>query len=181
MLALRRWIALFAMALPLTQAAATLAADGSAAAAPSAESSSGGETATQNGEAPFTLKRVRGKVVYLVAAVQRRFGVKAVPEARERILALQTPDGRYRPLFEDVRGRSFRKDKRLRGIDLELLVRQYEGSPLLHVIQVFALEDGKKYELDYWCDICAIAMFELKACDCCQGPIELRRRLVEEK
>ncbi|MEQ8788351.1 MAG: hypothetical protein RIC55_18725 [Pirellulaceae bacterium] len=131
-------------------------------------------------DAPFIMRTVRGEVVFLVAAVQNRFGVKAVPEARQSILAVATPEGEFLPLFEDVRGRAFRKDKRLRGIDLELLVRQYEGSPLLHVIRVFAVEDGKKYELDYWCEICAIAMFELKACDCCQGPIELRRRLVED-
>jgi hypothetical protein len=131
-------------------------------------------------DAPFTLRTVRGKVVFLVEAVEDRFGVKAVPEAQQRILALATPDGQYYPLFEDVRGRAFRKDKRLRGIDVELLARQYKGSPLLHVIRVFALEDGKKYELDYWCDVCAIAMFELKPCDCCQGPIELRKRLVKD-
>ena len=36
-----------------------------------------------------------------------------------------------------------------------------------------------RLELDYWCDICAIAMYELKECECCQGPIELRRRKTE--
>jgi hypothetical protein len=123
---------------------------------------------------------LRGRVVYLAPALEKRFGAKAVPEARERILALESPGGVYTPIFEDVRGRAFRKDARLRGIDVELLVRQYEGSPMVQVIQVFAIEDGKKYELDYWCEICAIAMFELKDCDCCQGPIELRRRLVKE-
>jgi hypothetical protein len=134
----------------------------------------------QSDDQAYDTLSLRGRVVYLAPALEKRFGAKAVPEARERILALESPDGVYTPIFEDVRGRAFRKDARLRGIDLELLVRQYEGSPMVQVIQVFALEDGKKYELDYWCEICAIAMFELKDCDCCQGPIELRRRLVKD-
>ncbi|MCA9222733.1 MAG: hypothetical protein KDA71_20565, partial [Planctomycetales bacterium] len=79
-------------------------------------------------------------------------------------------------IVEDVRGRAFRRDDRLRKMRVELLVRRYAGVPAVQIIRVFELTDEGRFELDYWCDICAIAMFELKACDCCQGPIELRRR-----
>jgi hypothetical protein len=116
--------------------------------------------------------------VWLAEALQRRFGVKSVSEARQRILALETDRGDLYPLVEDVRGRAFRRDQRLRGIPVELLVRRYERSPSIQIIRVFQLRDDGRFELDYWCDICAIAMFELKACDCCQGPIELRARKV---
>jgi hypothetical protein len=34
-------------------------------------------------------------------------------------------------------------------------------------------------ELDYWCDICAIRMYILKDCECCQGPTRLREEPVE--
>ena len=27
---------------------------------------------------------------------------------------------------------------------------------------------------DYWCDICSIPMYEIKRCECCQGPIRMR-------
>jgi hypothetical protein len=130
-------------------------------------------------QAAYTTVSLRGRVVFLAAALEKRYGIKSVPEARERVLALESASGEYTQLIEDVRGRAFRKDERLRGIDLELLARRYDGSPAVQVIQVFALENGRKYELDYWCEICAIAMFELKDCDCCQGPIELRRRPVQ--
>ena len=48
----------------------------------------------------------------------------------------------------------------------------------------FALEDAGvkkdgKFELDYWCDICAIGMYESGPCDCCQEPNRLRERRVE--
>lgn len=61
-------------------------------------------------------------------------------------------------------------------MNVELLVRQYTGSPLVQVVLAFETTKDSKLELDYWCEICSIAMFEMKECDCCQGPIELRRR-----
>lgn len=134
--------------------------------------------------APVKLKyanhTLRGRVVWTSEALARKFGIKSVPEAAERQLALETADGELHPLVEDYRGRAFRADERLRGVDVELLVRKYEGSPLVQVIQVSFLKKGRKYDVDYWCEICSIAMYELKACDCCQGTIELRERLVEE-
>ena len=128
----------------------------------------------------FITRSIRGKVVWLNEALTRHYGIKTVAEAAEQMLALETEDGKLHPIAEDSRGRSFRRDKRLRGIDVELLVRQYEGSPMVQIIQVFAFKEDGKYEVDYWCDICAIAMFELKACDCCQGDIELRERKVDQ-
>jgi hypothetical protein len=138
------------------------------------------ESQTSDDSPNYTTLSVRGKVVWLAEALERRFGVKSVPEAEDRILALEAADGALYPIVEDIRGRSFRVDKRLRGIELELFVRRYNNSPMIQVIRVYALKKDGKFELDYWCDICAIAMFELKPCDCCQGPIELRERKVDE-
>ena len=121
---------------------------------------------------------MRGRVVWLNEALKRRYGIGTVPEAAQRVLALETDQGQLLPIVEDIRGRAFRKDPRLRKMDVELLVRQYTGSPQLQIIRVYAHEKGKKVQVDYWCEICAIAMYELKACDCCQGPIDLRRRPV---
>lgn len=119
---------------------------------------------------------VRGRVVWAADALARRFGVRAVPESRERLLCLETKDGQLHPLLEDPRGRAFRVDPRLRERDVELLTRRHRGSPLLQIVRVYELApDGRRFELDYWCEICAIAMYELKPCDCCQGDIELRR------
>jgi len=127
----------------------------------------------------FEVLTLRGRVVWLAEAMAQRHGVKTVPEAVTRVLALETAEGELYPLTEDIRGRGFRRDERLRKIDLELLVRRYYGVPVVQVIRAFELTSKAKLELDYWCDICAIAMFELKPCDCCQGEIELRRRVVD--
>lgn len=128
----------------------------------------------------FKTETIQGRVVYLAEALQRKFGVESSDDAKERILALETKDGTLVPLVEDTRGRAFRVDKRLRGMDLELTVRRYEGSPAVQVIRVCELAKDGMYEVDYWCDICSIVMFELKECECCQEPNVLRRSKVEE-
>jgi hypothetical protein len=120
----------------------------------------------------------RGRVVYLAEAMERLHGVKSAAEAKENILALETPGGALYPLVEDKMGHSFRLDERLRATPMELLVRRYEGSPAVQVIRIHALEGDKKYLLDYWCDVCSIPMYELKPCDCCQGDVRLRKREV---
>jgi len=125
--------------------------------------------------ADFQLETLRGKVVFLGEALQKQTGIATVPEAHQRTLALQTGAGEFIPLLEDPRGRAFRSDERLRKMDLELLVRHYRVTPLRQVLRVFEVKGVERYEIDYWCDVCSIVMYELKDCECCQGPTELRR------
>lgn len=125
---------------------------------------------------------LRGRVVYLAEAMERLYGVKSVREAAQRTLAFETRDGELIPLIEDVRGRAFRADPRLLAMkDVELLVRRHPRAPAVQIVRLFAFRDGKRMEVDYWCEICAIALFELKPCDCCQGDIELRFRHMPTK
>ena len=58
-------------------------------------------------------------------------------------------------------------------------MQTYPGTDQVQVIRVYTFHDGKKFELDYWCDVCSIPMFELKDCECCQGPTRIRERPVE--
>lgn len=129
----------------------------------------------------FTTETLRGRVVYLAEALEKKYGVKSVPEAKEAALALQDEAGKLTPLVEDTRGRAFRADKRLREMDVELLVRRYQDSPAVQIIRVYEVAKEGLFEIDYWCDVCSIAMYELKQCECCQGPIELRKRNSDEK
>ena len=133
--------------------------------------------------APVSSKQtLKGRVVFLAEAIERRFGIKSVAEAKLRTLAMECRDGRLIPLVEDLRGRAFRIDPRLRAFDeVELLVQRHPLSPAAQVIRLYARRDGERVEVDYWCEICSIAMFELKACDCCQGDIELRLRPAPRK
>ena len=129
----------------------------------------------------FTSETLRGRVVFLAEALEKKYGVKSVTEAKEAALAMQDEAGKLHPLVEDVRGRAFRVDKRLRDIKVELLVRRYQDSPAVQIIGVYELAKDGRFEIDYWCSVCAIAMYELKQCECCQGEIELRKRKAEGK
>lgn len=128
----------------------------------------------------FHLETLRGRVVFLGEALQERTGIASVPEAQQRTLALQTSAGEFIPLVEDPRGRAFRSDERLRKMDIELLVRHYKATPMRQILRVFEVRGEGRYEIDYWCDVCSIIMYELKDCECCQGPIELRRTKVPQ-
>lgn len=130
-------------------------------------------------KARFTSETLRGQVVWLAEALERDYDVRTTRDAKERVLALQTDNGQLIPLIEDVRGRAFRRDERLRNRDVELFVRRYEGVPMAQIIRHYALKPDGKYIVDYWCDICAISMIEKGPCDCCQAPNVLRERKVE--
>jgi hypothetical protein len=123
---------------------------------------------------------LRGKVVWLGEALKRRYGIELDVDDLKSSCALETAD-ELLPLAKDARGRGFWLDERLRDTEVELLVRRYPGSPVLKVIRVFAIKPDGRYELDYWCSVCSIPMYELKACECCQGPTELRWRRVDDE
>ena len=133
-------------------------------------------------EAPapkFEVESVRGRIVFFGPALKQQLGVQLVPEAVERTLAIETSDGQLIPILEDLRGRSLRTDERLRDMELELLVRRYSRTPAIQILRIYQWHDDKKYQVDYWCDVCSIVMFETGPCSCCQDHNRLRRRPVD--
>jgi len=127
----------------------------------------------------YTTEIIKGKVVWLSDALQRHYGVRTEVAAEKSAVVLEMAGGRLAPLVPDTRGWAFTVDERLRDVDLELLVRRYEGSPYAQVIRVLERKDDGLYEIDYWCDICAIPMFILKPCECCQGETRLREQKLD--
>jgi hypothetical protein len=130
--------------------------------------------------AAYKTERLQGKVVWLDEALKRLYGISTEPDAEKTAVVLEMADGRLWPIVPDTRGRSFVVDERLRDIPLTVLVRRYEKAPLIQIIRVMQEENGILYETDYWCDICAIPMYILKPCECCQGETRLRKRAVSE-
>ncbi len=143
------------------------------------KASSTDETSPSTRKPDYETVSLQGRVVWLAEALNRRFGIQTDDDATEAMVALETREGQLYPIVKDTRGRGFHKDERIRNRNVELLVRRFAGSPMIQVIRVYVLHDEKKYEFDYWCDICSIPMFELKECECCQGPIRMRERLHE--
>jgi hypothetical protein len=137
--------------------------------------------AANKGKPAYRTESLRGRVVWMAEAMKERYGVETDSDARHSVAAFATDDGQLLPIVKDFRGRGFYIDPRLHEMDLELLVRRFAGAPAIQVVRVYALHDDGKYELDYWCDVCSIPMYELKECECCQGPIRIRERLVEKR
>lgn len=119
----------------------------------------------------------RGKVLPLSEVLARRFEIESDGEAAQT-LVLETATGDLYTLVKERRSRGFWNDASLRGIEVELPGRLFKKTSVLQVIRVYTFKDGKKYEFDYWCDICAIPMYEPKECECCQGETRRRFRLV---
>ncbi|MEX2112794.1 MAG: hypothetical protein WD845_06380 [Pirellulales bacterium] len=128
---------------------------------------------------PYITETIQGQVVWLEDALKQGFGVTTEPASAESTVVVETSEGKLWPLVPDTRGRAFAVDERLRNRPLQLLVRRYEDVPMVQVIRVFERRDDGLYEIDYWCDICAIPMYILKPCECCQGETRLRETKVE--
>lgn len=119
-------------------------------------------------------ERFQGKVVLLADALRQR-DVKAYAEDLKDQVALETPQGELLPILPDWRGRAFHQDARLRNRRVELIGFRRPGLPFLQVLTIYTFDaQGQRQYTDYWCDICAIPMYEIKPCDCCQQDIRLR-------
>jgi hypothetical protein len=121
----------------------------------------------------FKTQYYKGKVVPL-ASVLARHGAKLDADAAPHWLALVAVDGKVYPLVKDDGARMFFKDPRLLNRPMRLTARLVPGTGLLQVTNVHSYKDGKLHDVYYWCDICSIRGFELHACDCCGGPMDLR-------
>lgn len=119
---------------------------------------------------------VSGKVVSLGEALKRH-GIKNYPEESKGQVVLETEKGELIPIVSDWRGRAFYQDERLRDRPVDLVVNRRPGIPWVQVLSIYTFdEEGVRNITDYWCDICAIPMYEIKECECCQGPTRLRFR-----
>ena len=133
-------------------------------------------TTSQSADAP-ELRTLRGQVAWFDAQGQR-LQPPLKMTARPAQFAFIDRDGRRHAIVPDSRGRGFGLDPRLLPFDYEWLVRPSTDGTKVQIIRTYTWHNGQKFELDYWCDICAIPMFELKECECCQGEIRLRERYV---
>ena len=130
-----------------------------------------GKESTESAEVPKKL--FSGKVLLLGEALKEK-GIKSYEEMHKQA-ALVTPDQEIIPIIADWRGRAFFQDERLRNRKVELVGMRKPGVPYLQVLSVFTFDEkGERMYTDYWCDICAIPMYEVKPCDCCQAEIRLR-------
>lgn len=142
--------------------------------APKVESNADSDSAERAEEPEREI--LSGKVVLLSEALKAR-KIKSYAEEIKGQVVLVTENGELFPIVSDWRGRAFYQDERLRDRPVELVVNRHRGVPWLQVLSIYLRdEDGVRSIFDYWCDVCSIPMYEIKECECCQGPIRLRLR-----
>lgn len=177
---MRTFTMLFALA-GFTAGVALLAAggDGPVAAPAASEKKSAAEpsaTAPAESDEPPVKTLLSGKVVLLTEALRQRKIVSYADEIKGQVV-LMTGGGDLVPIVPDWRGRAFYQDERLRDRPVDLVVNRRRGVPWVQVLSIYTFDDtGVRNMTDYWCDVCSIPMYEIKECECCQGPIRLRFR-----
>lgn len=119
---------------------------------------------------------VSGKVLPLGEALKQR-GIKSYEEEVKDQVVLVTRSGELVAIVPDWRGRAFYQDERLQNRPVDLVVNRRAGVPWVQVLSIYTFDEKSVRNItDYWCDICAIPMYEIKDCECCQGPTRLRFR-----
>lgn len=117
--------------------------------------------------------RYTGRVVRLSEALSAR-ELRAANEMEAHVV-LELADGTLLPILADWRGRAFYQDERLRNRPVTLIANRRSDVGYLQPLMVFTYDDQSRPQFtDYWCDVCAIPMYEIKPCECCQGDIRLR-------
>lgn len=122
---------------------------------------------------------LQGKVVPYRAAFERLFGLPLQENWAGDLLALETSDGRLIPVLPTESARFFYQDETMRNRLMQLTARVREKTPGLEIIDLKSVKDGKLHDIYYWCEICSIRLMQLKACECCQGPLEVREVLLD--
>lgn len=92
---------------------------------------------------------------------------------------LETASGRIQ-LTGDEPTLGVLNDPRVIGLELELTGQTRAADALeidpIHKKAMYALKDGKRLFVTYWCDICSIRTYTPGQCWCCQEQTELDLR-----
>ncbi len=97
--------------------------------------------------------------------------------------ALLTPEGRTVLLDSAADTLSVLNDARLQGMEMEAAGEftapdQFRVGPF-HLKSLLVLKGGKKYEVTYWCEVCAIRTYAPGKCMCCQEETHLGLREIK--
>jgi hypothetical protein len=91
--------------------------------------------------------------------------------------AIETADHKLIVLAGDGSTEHVLHDKRLAGLDLEAKGHftapdRFQVDPF-YTRALYAIKDGKRLMVTYWCEICSIRQYEPGPCWCCQRETKL--------
>ena len=97
-------------------------------------------------------------------------------KAGARGVALAGDDRATYPLVADGASAMLAEDERLRYRPVALTAVRVAGTRLLRVVRVQTVKDRKRFDVDYWCEVCQISLAHPGPCYCCGQEVELRER-----
>ena len=135
--------------------------------------------AEPKGLEPAQAVEVRGRVVCLAEEMHRLYEVE-LPTGHPHVYGFKTTDGKYFTLLRNKYSEALFVDKQVREKELILKGRTFPKTQVLEVSRMRSVKNGVVQDLFYYCAICAIEMISPGKCDCCQGPVELVERPLQE-
>ncbi len=90
----------------------------------------------------------------------------------DEISGLRLTDGAFIRLTGDEQTTKVLHDKRLQGLDFEVLGERKQNGEFsvlpIHLAALFTYQDGKRLRVTYYCDVCAIRTYSPGLCMCCR-------------
>lgn len=122
---------------------------------------------------------LRGRVVCLAEEMHRRHGA-GLPTRHEHLWVLRAEDGRWLTLLRGRFSEAIWLDDRVRAREVEVKGRLFLPAQALEVERLRTVKIGVVQDLYYYCAICHIQSVAPLPCDCCQGPVELVEKPLNE-
>ena len=123
--------------------------------------------------------QLRGRIVCL-AEEMHRLHQTALPTGHEHLYGFRTNEGTYYTLLRTRTAEGLFADKRLHERELIVQGRVLPNTQILDAIPVGSVREGRRYELYYWCTVCAIKTVIPGPCMCCQDDVEFVEKPADE-
>ena len=119
---------------------------------------------------------VRGRIVCLTEELEKLYQVVADCDDRGHLYALRTDGNETYPLLPVDSAAAVWMDHRFRERELNIVARLFPQGSHLEVIKYQSWNNGRLFDLDYFCDVCMISTHKPGPCECCQDPVVFRER-----
>lgn len=128
------------------------------------------------GKLSDNIKAYEGKIVSLDEVKKKS---TSTADAKAEGVALKLADGTFHLIAIDDVSRLLFLDAQFLGREVRLTAQLVPGGKTLKVKKVQTIVDGKRFNVDYWCERCQLAATEPGRCRCCGDVVMLRELPVE--
>jgi hypothetical protein len=122
---------------------------------------------------------LRGRVVCLAEEMHRQHGAE-LPTKHEHQWGLKTDGGNCYTLLRGKFSEAIFVDERIRQKELLVKARLFPGTQVIELAQLRSVKGGVVQDIFYYCDVCAIESVSPEICSCCQSPVKLIEKPLQD-